>query len=104
MSHELLAMAIMLAQVLLLLAMGFSIVRMVRGPRAQDRVVALDALYVNAMILLLTIGIRTGSLLYVEAGLIIALLGFRSEEHTSELQSLMRISYAVFCLKKKKHK
>src|SRR3546814_4081773 len=28
-------------------------------------------------------------------------LGFRSEEHTSELQSLMRISYAVFCLKKK---
>src|SRR3546814_10585068 len=30
-------------------------------------------------------------------------LGFRSEEHTSELQSLMRISYAVFCLKKKKN-
>src|SRR3546814_3847168 len=29
--------------------------------------------------------------------------GKRSEEHTSELQSLMRISYAVFCLKKKKH-
>src|SRR3546814_1410492 len=32
-------------------------------------------------------------------------IGFhRSEEHTSELQSLMRISYAVFCLKKKKKK
>src|SRR3546814_4943596 len=30
--------------------------------------------------------------------------GFRSEEHTSELQSLMRISYAVFCLKKKINK
>src|SRR3546814_8764119 len=29
---------------------------------------------------------------------------YRSEEHTSELQSLMRISYAVFCLKKKKQK
>src|SRR3546814_8565417 len=29
--------------------------------------------------------------------------GFRSEEHTSEIQSLMRISYAVFCLKKKTH-
>src|SRR3546814_10230756 len=29
---------------------------------------------------------------------------YRSEEHTSELQSLMRISYAVFCLKKKKKK
>src|SRR3546814_10471502 len=31
-------------------------------------------------------------------------LRVRSEEHTSELQSLMRISYAVFCLKKKKNK
>src|SRR3546814_9037356 len=31
------------------------------------------------------------------------LVGVRSEEHTSELQSLMRISYAVFCLKKQKH-
>src|SRR3546814_9769236 len=30
-------------------------------------------------------------------------IAFRSEEHTSELQSLMRISYAVFCLKKKRH-
>lgn len=78
MTHQLLAVAIVLAQVLLLLAMGFSIVRMVRGPRAQDRALALDALYVNAMILLLTIGIRTGSLLYFEAGLIIALLGFAS--------------------------
>src|SRR3546814_3477513 len=36
----------------------------------------------------------------LEADLVVALA--RSEEHTSELQSLMRISYAVFCLKKKK--
>src|SRR3546814_6831313 len=38
--------------------------------------------------------------------LLVALVGFqnRSEEHTSELQSLMRISYAVFCLKKKTNK
>jgi multicomponent K+:H+ antiporter subunit F len=78
MSHALLAIAIVLAQFLLLLAMGCSLVRMLRGPRAQDRALALDALYVNAMILLLTIGIRTGSVLYVEAGLIIALLGFAS--------------------------
>lgn len=76
MSHSLLHAAIILAQILLMLAMGISIIRMVRGPRAQDRVLALDAMYVNAMILLLTIGIRTGSLLYIEAGLIIALLGF----------------------------
>src|SRR3546814_10288107 len=38
----------------------------------------------------------------LEAGLVfLGIVGFRSEEHTSELQSLMRISYAVFCLKKK---
>src|SRR3546814_12577328 len=36
-------------------------------------------------------------------GLVLRLGAIRSEEHTSELQSLMRISYAVFCLKKKKH-
>lgn len=76
MSHSLLHAAIILAQIMLLLAIACSIIRMVRGPRAQDRVLALDAMYVNAMILLLTIGIRTGSLLYIEAGLIIALLGF----------------------------
>src|SRR3546814_9221153 len=40
--------------------------------------------------------------LRVRAGGILA--HHRSEEHTSELQSLMRISYAVFCLQKKKHK
>src|SRR3546814_4482089 len=39
---------------------------------------------------------------YVERSRIDHALRFRSEEHTSELQSLMRISYAVFCLKKKK--
>src|SRR3546814_5072285 len=38
----------------------------------------------------------------IEIGLDQALANPRSEEHTSELQSLMRISYAVFCLKKKK--
>src|SRR3546814_8216237 len=38
--------------------------------------------------------------IYVDA----ATLAERSEEHTSELQSLMRISYAVFCLKKKKNR
>src|SRR3546814_4536096 len=40
--------------------------------------------------------------LHLIARLAPALAAARSEEHTSELQSLMRISYAVFCLKKKK--
>ena len=51
---------------------------MIRGPRAQDRILALDALYVNAMLLLLVFGIRTGSTLYFEAALVISLLGFVS--------------------------
>src|SRR3546814_2673501 len=39
----------------------------------------------------------------IHAGVHLGLVDHRSEEHTSELQSLMRKSYAVFCLKKKKH-
>src|SRR3546814_5624762 len=49
-----------------------------------------------------TVRFDTSKLVQVTQALIDA--GFRSEEHTSELQSLMRISYAVFCLKKKKTK
>src|SRR3546814_5198359 len=43
-----------------------------------------------------------GGYITASAGLCDFVRSFRSEEHTSELQSLMRISYAVFCLKKKK--
>src|SRR3546814_5696301 len=39
---------------------------------------------------------------HIESGTRVVVNTARSEEHTSELQSLMRISYAVFCLKKKK--
>src|SRR3546814_7254152 len=42
--------------------------------------------------------------LEIDGGLTDAKILLRSEEHTSELQSLMRITYAVFCLKKKKTK
>src|SRR3546814_2377668 len=43
------------------------------------------------------------AILSVGAAVVLELVEPRSEEHTSELQSLMRISYAVFCLKKKTH-
>lgn len=71
-----LAWSIAIAQVFLGLAMLPAAYRILWGPRAQDRIVGFDSLYVSAMLLLLTFGIRTSSALYFEAALIIALIGF----------------------------
>lgn len=53
-------------------------VRLLLGPTAQDRMLALDTLWVCAMILVLLVGIRLGSSLYFELAMLIALLGFVS--------------------------
>ncbi len=66
------------AQLMLIAAMSTAVWRMIRGPRAQDRILALDALYLSGMLLVLVFGIRTGSAIYFEAALIVALLGFAS--------------------------
>lgn len=76
--NAILAFSITTSQLLLGLGMAAAAFRLVRGPRAQDRVVGFDALYVTAMLLVLTQGIRSGSAIYFEASLIIALLGFIS--------------------------
>ena len=76
MSAAILTAALAVAQVALAHAMAMAVARMIRGPRAQDRVLALDALYLNCMLLLVTLGIRTGSAFFFEASLIIAMLGF----------------------------
>jgi multicomponent K+:H+ antiporter subunit F len=76
MSTVVLAWSLTAAQIFLGLALGCAAFRMLWGPRAQDRVVGFDALYVSTMLLVLTSGIRTGNTLYFEAALIIALLGF----------------------------
>ena len=52
--------------------------RLVRGPRAQDRVFALDLLYFHAILVLLVLGIRHQSDAYFEAALLIALFSFVS--------------------------
>ena len=70
--------AVAFAQLLLGLAMLSCTWRLVRGPRAQDRVLALDALYVTAMLLILSIGMRSGTALYFEAALVVGMLGFVS--------------------------
>jgi multicomponent K+:H+ antiporter subunit F len=78
MSTAILAWSVIIAQILLAFAMACASLRILIGPRAQDRVLALDALYVSGMLLMLTFGIRAGSTLYFDAALLIAVLGFVS--------------------------
>lgn len=52
--------------------------RLLRGPEAVDRVLALDTLYVNAVALIVVLGLRARTELLFEAALIVALLGFVS--------------------------
>ena len=54
------------------------LVRLVRGPRAQDRVFALDLLYFHALLVMLVLGIRDRSHVYFEVALLIALFSFVS--------------------------
>ncbi|OOG64164.1 K+/H+ antiporter subunit F [Sinorhizobium sp. A49] len=69
---------ILAAQIMIGLAMAFALYRMIKGPRAQDRILGLDTLYINAMLMLLTFGIRTANSIYFESALIVALIGFVS--------------------------
>lgn len=71
-----LSFAIDVSLVLLGLAVAATMLRLVRGPTAQDRVVALDAFYINGMLILLILGIRFGHHLYFDVALLIALFGF----------------------------
>ena len=63
-----------IAMAMIILAMALNLVRLVRGPDATDRALALDTLYINALAGLVLIGIK--ETLFYEAALIIALLGF----------------------------
>lgn len=74
----LLSGALITAQVLLGLAMACATFRLLRGPRAQDRVLALDTLYLEALLVLLTFGMQKASTVYFEAALVIGMLGFVS--------------------------
>lgn len=76
MSETILSAAVAFALGALALAMVFATVRIVRGPRAQDRVLGLDTLYINTMLLFLTLGIRSGTVFFFEAAIVIAMLGF----------------------------
>ncbi|MET3559477.1 multicomponent K+:H+ antiporter subunit F [Bartonella japonica] len=75
MSMIILYWGIFISQLFLSLAMILALFRLIRGPRAQDRIVGLDALYITTILLFLTFDIRSGTTIYFIAALIIGLLG-----------------------------
>ncbi len=72
----LLSGALVLALLMLVLAMGLSLARLLKGPSAQDRVLALDCMYLNGMLAMLVLGLIYASSHYFEAALLIAVFGF----------------------------
>lgn len=73
-----LELAIGFAFFCVVMAMLFSTIRLLIGPTVHDRVLALDTLWMCAMLLAIMFGIRFGNLIYFEAAMLIALLGFVS--------------------------
>jgi multicomponent K+:H+ antiporter subunit F len=71
-----LSVAIAVTLLFYAVAMVVALLRLARGPRAQDRVLALDFLYVVSMLFMLVLAIRYDSRMYFEAALIVALFGF----------------------------
>jgi multicomponent K+:H+ antiporter subunit F len=70
------ALAVTLALALVAAAIALSFWRLLIGPSAPDRILALDTLYINTIALLILLGLRLNSNLYFEAALLIAVIGF----------------------------
>lgn len=68
--------SIITAFVLVTASLALNMWRMVVGPRTLDRVVALDTMYINAIGMIVLMGIYLDSFLYFEAALLIAMMGF----------------------------
>ncbi len=76
MSATLISLAVTYAQILLALSAALAGWRLLWGPRAQDRVLGMDAMYATAMLLFVVTGMRTGTPFFFEAAMVIAVLGF----------------------------
>ena len=61
---------------MVVLAALLNVYRLIKGPDAPDRVLALDTLYINAIALIILLGITLGTRVYLEAALLIAVMGF----------------------------
>jgi multicomponent K+:H+ antiporter subunit F len=78
MTHALPVLSVVLPIVVALIAVALALAawRLLRGPSAADRVLALDTLYIDALALLVALGIWLDTTLYFEVALLIGLLGF----------------------------
>ena len=74
--NEVFGYAVWFAQICAGLAMLNATIRLFIGPAAQDRILSLDSLYMNGMLMLLLLGIRSRSPAYFDMALLIALFGF----------------------------
>ncbi|MFC3114828.1 K+/H+ antiporter subunit F [Cellvibrio fontiphilus] len=68
--------AINIALFMLGLAIALNLWRLIIGPSLPDRILALDTMYINTIAMLVLFGIYEGSMLYFEAALLIAVMGF----------------------------
>jgi multisubunit Na+/H+ antiporter MnhF subunit/multisubunit Na+/H+ antiporter MnhE subunit len=73
---RMLTLAVQIAVAMMATALLLNLYRLLRGPRAVDRVIALDTAYINTVALLVLLGVWRSSALYFEAAVVIALLGF----------------------------
>ncbi len=68
--------AVTIAFTLVAAAIALNFWRLLRGPSAPDRILALDTLYINTIALLVLLGIQLSSAMFFESALLIALMGF----------------------------
>lgn len=76
MSATILSAVLTFSQICLVISVVLSVLRALRGPRAQDRVLGLDTMYMCAMLLLVVTGMQQGTIYQFEAALVIGTLGF----------------------------
>ena len=77
-ASDLMNISLIIAFIVAVLAQIGSMVRLVIGPTSGDRILALDTMVINAIGLIVLLGIAQGSRIYFEVSLIIAMLGFVS--------------------------
>mgnify|MGYP003118178018 FL=1 len=70
------AIALYITIAMVTVAALLNVYRLIKGPDAPDRVQALDTLYINAIALIILLGLTLGTRMYLEAALLIAVMGF----------------------------